>query len=620
MNRYSLTALILLLTLTSFLIAAPAPTRPVSIGVISNYDSHLARNANLGWVRMDIIWKEIQPTAGAWNIGQTNDRINYALANGQQVLAILHVVPPWLSSDGDIPPYSTTEWSAFVRRLAFEFRGRIAAYEIWNEPDQKNISYQDDGIGWGRNVEEPPLYIDFVRAAALEIRSQAPGTLVVAPAFMSRNNADGADNRKRRFLQQAESKFYPDGQGTSFIDVISVHNNAGSTEAADTMGWRLNYENLAYVWNHAASMRQRPVWVTEYGWRTNAVGETNQRILTCQVTQAYTGFRNPSYTHLNDWDVRRAFIYTDRDINNGISNTIYNPNGTPKLVVTQYLQYLPYPAVQQPTGSPVCTSATGFSSIAPTISAPNTLKGAFTDLGLRDPGAVIPAGFKELAVNRSPEGLGTQVLFGDSRGGTLSIDVTPARGASRGFLTEAGAEWTSGDLQISISGLHDGLPVGKDAVRAMAAALDTGFSSACLAETIRSDENAVQRLGFSTPKTPAGFTAKAARIEYTHLTIGCGAEVATHTPDLDFTWTFENAAGGVIRAGIYRYGQTFEGNHFGERSLHWNGTGGARYWVASDPDVAVPDRETLRAVAASMDSAFGKAESGDKLQGKDRRH
>src|SRR5436190_22137632 len=600
--RYFLIALALALALP--LAANHPPTRPVSIGVVANYDQNLARNANLGWTRLDIIWKDIQPTSGAWNIGPVNSQIDNAIANGQQVLAILHVVPPWLTSDGDIPPYSTTEWSAFVRRLASEFRSRIAAYEIWNEPDQKNISYSSDGIGWGRNVEEPPLFIDFVRTAAIEIRAQAPGRLVAAPAFMSRNNADGADNRKRRILQQAEGTYYPDGQGTSFIDVISVHNNAGSTESADTMGNRLNYENLAYFWNHAFSMRHRPVWVTEFGWRSNAVGDTGQRQLTCQVAQSYSGYRNPSYTHLNDWDVRRAFIFTLWDPSNQISNTIYYANGTPKTVVTQYLQYLPYPAVQQPAGSPVCTSATGFASVVEA----STPKAALADFGLRDPAAALPSGFKEAGISRSAEGQRTEVLFADDAGGTISVNVEPAREAARGFLIESGAEWTSGNSRISISGLREGMPFGKNAVRAIASAVDASFGGACLAETIRSDDDAVARLGYASPKAPAGFTLKDAAIESTDLTLGWGADVAAPTPDLDFVWTFEDASGRVIRAGIYRYGQSFEGAHSGERSLHWKGTGDARYFVAYDAAVTNPDRAALRAIAESMDPAFAKAE------------
>src|SRR6185295_14436457 len=355
-----------------------------------------------------------------------------------------HDTPPWLTSNGKIPPYSTTEWSSFVRRLAQEFRGRIAAYEIWNEPDQKDIS--QDGA-WGRNIEEPPLYIDFVHAAAVEIRAHAPGTLVVAPSFLSRNNAPGADNRKVRILQQAEWTYYPDGQGSSFIDVISVHNNAQNSESATEMGRRLNYENLAYVWNHAPSMRHRPVWVTEYGWRSNAVGESGQRQRTREVNKSYTGYFLPQWTDLDDWDVRRAFIYTLRAPDNGISNTIFRADGSPKPVVTQYLQFLPYPAVQNPNDSPSC-SGTGFA--ASVASASEDAGEALTDLGLRDPSAAIPSGFSELAVDRTSDGLSTAVLFGDSTGGTIIIVVSsaPTQVTGRGLLTDVGSEWTSGALQI----------------------------------------------------------------------------------------------------------------------------------------------------------------------------
>jgi hypothetical protein len=328
------------------------------------------------------------------------------------------------------------------------------------------------------------------------------------------------------------------------------------------------------------------------------VGDTGQRQLTCQVAQSYSGYRNPSYTHLNDWDVRRAFIFTLWDPSNQISNTIYYANGSPKTVVTQYLQYLPYPAVQQPAGSPVCTSATGFASVVEA----STPKAALADLGLRDPAGALPSGFKEIATSRS------ELLFGDDAGGRISVDIEPASDTQRGFLTESGAEWTAGSTRVSISGLRDGAPIGKNAVRAIASAVDASFGGACLAETIRSDDDTVARLGYASPKAPFGFTLKDAAVEYTHLTLGCGADVAKHTPDLDFVWTFEDASGRVIRAGIYRYGQSFEGAHTGERSLHWKGTGDARYFVAYDAAVTNPDRAALHAIAESMDPAFAKAE------------
>jgi hypothetical protein len=284
--------LLLLVVLTILVMSSSGAkgqtTRPVSIGVNANWEQNLALSAHLGWTRMDVPWNRVNPSNGVWDFAVTDSEVDYAVSQGQQILGILHYPPQWVGggSNANIPPLTTAEWSEYVRRVAQRYRGKIAAYEIWNEPDEPSTSQM--GIGWGRNIEEPPLYVDFVHAAAAQIRAQTPGTLVVAPVFESRNTGSGVDNRKRRILQQIQAAVYPDGPGYSFIDVVSVHNNAGDTEPSKTMGWRLNYENLAYVWNHCPSLKTSPIWVTEYGWKSNAVTESGQREKICNVTRIYT--------------------------------------------------------------------------------------------------------------------------------------------------------------------------------------------------------------------------------------------------------------------------------------------------------------------------------------------
>ena len=388
------------LIVTALILAATpcvsaASTRPVSIGVNANWEQNLALQANLGWTRLDIAWSDINPQPNVWDFAVTDSRVNDALAQGQQILAILHVVPSWLTTNADIPPLSTSQWSTFVQQMAQHFAGRIAAYEIWNEPDDSNIN--GDGIGWGRNIEEPPLYTDFVHAAAVQIRAYAPGTLVVAPAFQSRNTASGVDNRKKRILEQIQAASYSaHGPGYNFVDAVSVHNNAGDTEPSRDMGRRLNYENLAYVWNHAPSMRTKPIWVTEYGLEIQLVTEAGQSEKICNVTRTYTGLLEAAYTNLGDWDVRRAFIYALKD---GGSRQIFRSDNTPKPTVTQYLQHLAYPAVQNPAYSADYPACSGIGLAAFAASSPATSGDVWSSLvrfGLRDPRSRIPAGFPEL--------------------------------------------------------------------------------------------------------------------------------------------------------------------------------------------------------------------------------
>lgn len=583
-------------------------TRPVSIGVNANWEQNLALSAHIGWTRMDIPWDRINPSNGAWDFSVTDSEVNYAISQGQQILGILHDPPQWVGggTNANIPPITTTEWSEYVRRVAQRYRGKIAAYEIWNEPDDPTTNKY--GIGWGRNIEEPPLYVDFVHTAAVQIRAQAPGTLVVAPVFTSGNTASGVDNRKRRILQQIQAAVYPDGLGYSSIDVVSVHNNANDTESSKTMGWRLNYQNLAYVWNHCPSLKTAPIWVTEYGWKANSVGDSGVREKICNVTRIYTGALEASYTNLSDWNVRRSFIYLEKDP--ASSRAIFRADNSATPTVTQYLQLLSYPAVQNPALSgdyPSCGGSTAFAATKRAGQPAGDLGTAFSSLGLLDPRSALPAGASVLDAEISPDGRSLDVAFKDSKGGVINISVSPAapENQSRRLLTDAGAEWTSGTLHILVSGMLSGFPYGKGALRSVAAHLDPSFNRACMIESIQTDENTVRALGFSPPAAPPGFTPKSALIELTSPTQGCGAQASGYAPVLDFTWTYADPAGEVVRAGIYRYGSASGISLRSPGSLHWGDGNGNRYWVAAETDAVTPSlQDALYSIARSMNPAF----------------
>jgi hypothetical protein len=581
-------------------------TRPVSIGANANYEQELARAANLGWSRIDVLWRDINPAPGTFSWSASDAQINNAVADGQQILAILHVVPSWANGgkDEDVPPLSTTAWSEFVRQVAQRYRGKIAAYEIWNEPDTGSTS--QFGIGWGRNIEEPPLYVDFLHAAAVEIRAQAPGTLVVGPAFMSRNNGSGVDNRKRRILQQITAANYPDGPGTNFIDVISVHNNAGDTEHELTMGNRLNYENLAYVWNHAPAIRTKPVWVTEFGYRANAVGWNGQRDKICRLVKVYTAGYGASSTDLDDWDVRRGFIYVLIDRGNSTSRAIYTATASPLPVVTQYLQRLAYPAVQNPglpTSFPNCSGA---ALLPGGLEQAEDLGERLARLGLGDLRGVLPTEFSEVESGHSVGGESVDAVFRSEDGGRVLLHVSSASPLNaEQSLTDAGAEWTRGAVHVSLSGSRAGGPLGNELVRQLATAIDPEFDELCLTETVTADERTLTRLGYLPPAAPAGFEKASASIELTRPTSGCEASAPTSSQLVDATWTFHDGRGATMRAGLYRYNERGRKTVIGPRSLHWSDDAGTWYWVAADPGLAIPElRDKLLEVALSMDPEF----------------
>lgn len=579
---------------------AAAATRPVSVGANANYEQNLARSANLGWSRIDLLWDTINPQAGVWNFAATDAQINVAVANGQQILAILHSVPAWANGgqNTNVPPTSTTAWAEFVRRVAQRYRGRIAAYEIWNEPDQKSTG--SPGIGWGRDIEERPLYVDFVHAAAVEIRAQAPGTLVVAPAFQSRYTSSGSDNRKRRILQQIQAAVYADGAGPSFIDVISIHNNAQDDEPSRTQGVRLVTENLRYVQNHAPSLRNRPVWVTEYGWRSNAVGLSGQREKICNLTKIYTGLLEASYTGLGGWDVRRGFIYVLKAP--GVSSSIFNADNSPKPVVTQYLQALAYPALQQPALSAQYPSCAGTGA---QLISEQDLASALETLGLSNLEAALPTGFGLSSAEVSETG-GISALYTTATGDTIDLMITAATpdNEDRRSLTAAGAEWVSKGMHLALAGSEGDLPLGNAAVAELAGTLDRDFADACVVESREDDKADLSEFGFEAPALPEGWTLDASRLEITRPVEAC-PDSKSAVPDLDLSWAFSDGNGNVIRVGAYRYDGGRDRDYFVEdQSFHWTREDGISFYVASDSPLTRELQALLETVARKLDPAF----------------
>jgi len=591
--------------------AAQAAPRPVSIGVNANYEHNLARAANIGWVRIDVVWYAINPAPGAWDFSGLDGQVQSAIDNGQQILGILSHPPTWVGGgpNHNGPPLSTAEWSEFVGRVAQKYRGKIAAYEIWNEPDQK--SGNKEGIGWTRNIEESPLYVDFVHVAAQQIRAQAPGTLVVAPVFQSRNDSDGADNRKRRIFQQIQAATYADGPGSNFIDVASFHANAASDEGPGTMASVLRSQNLAYLQNYAPSLRNRPIWVTEFGWRSNAVGETTQRQRICEFLRLQTGSWNASQTGLDQWDIRRSFIYLLKDP--GSSAAIYRGDGTPTPTVTEYLQRLTYPATQNTVVNgdydpPSCFGTTaggdppgggGGGGPLPTF-APKSSAAANVDALVSKASM---QGYR--VVDATANDGASSIALEDDRGGHIAVSMRAAQeGDEVGNLSDSGIRWRRGDTVTTIAASNSAAAAGRNRLLALAKSFDVAVADACLSESLDADaidDSALAARGVRAPSAPRGYVAVRTSAELSRRIGRCsGSDEGT----VDAVWELRNRNGSTLQAGVYRYGEA-DGNAFiaDARSIHWSDANGFRYWVSALSG-ATPSRTTLEQIARSLDPTF----------------
>ena len=141
-------------------------------------DIQLARDGGFHWVKQRFEWRNIEGKAKGefeWN---EPDRILDAISQaGLKVVARVDNQPKWASSSiqwpGSGPPDNPTDWTDFLTALATRYKGRIQAYEIWNEP---NLDRE-----WGDKQPDPAAYTAMLKASYAGIKAADPQALVVLP-------------------------------------------------------------------------------------------------------------------------------------------------------------------------------------------------------------------------------------------------------------------------------------------------------------------------------------------------------------------------------------------------------------------------------------------------------
>ena len=358
--------------------------RPVVIG--TNDGGPLSRAANVGWTRVSVYWSAVEPSPGAWTWSEADAAVDGARANGQQVLYILSGAPSWACgcANGAAPP-PIDLWKRYVGRVAEHMKGRVAAYEIWNEPDLSgNATY---GVGWDADLTVAPRYVDYLVEAARIVRAVDPAARIVGPSL-----SGGWNYRTLQIFSQLEGTEFPDGNASSFVDVISVHANAHddwtAADAAERLWWNKLYPLQTYNPRNAG----KPIWLSEFGWSSDAIGEAAQRDRIRDFLVGATG----ESARLAPFRITHAFIYVlARGCETGQS--IYRCDSTPKVVVTEYLQTLPFPAVQA-VRPPFAAEARSSTRSRPAVSSTRGIPPA------RSGAPLSPRGLRGGFPSRSPAG------------------------------------------------------------------------------------------------------------------------------------------------------------------------------------------------------------------------
>jgi len=280
----------------------------------------------MGWVRIDFIWAAVQPARGTYDWRLYDALVAAAEQRGLSILAIIAYTPGWATDGAEISgvPRSVDDWTTFCTKAANRYKGRIAAWEVWNEPNLAKF--------WAGSRQQ--WWSQILIPGADAIHAADPQALVAGPALAHIGSRDW-HHWLLETLQTAGSRIdvvtHHLYDGDSFSDVTEKLD--GSTQFGNTPSlWNLVAPSVREVLKQA-NARSKPFWLTETGWESDAVGEATQ-------ADDYAGLLGQWFAGhpTRNW-VKKIFFYELQDGSSDFSWGVVRPNGTLKPAYATYRDF-----------------------------------------------------------------------------------------------------------------------------------------------------------------------------------------------------------------------------------------------------------------------------------------
>jgi polysaccharide biosynthesis protein PslG len=225
----------------------------------------LIENAGFAWVRQQIHWRDIEGERGQFNWEPLDKTVAATRKRDLHLLLSIVRSPSWATEGGDDGlPDDLKAFANFLHTLATRYRGQVAAYEVWNEP---NLSIENGGT-----PATPEQYLGLLKVSYSAIKSANPCALVLAaPLSPTTTNHHSLAADDMEFYERLYA--LDDGAFKWAADIVAMHPGGGSYHPME--GWSVHQPHRSrYYFRHIEQVYNlmqrngdnRQVWITEVGW------------------------------------------------------------------------------------------------------------------------------------------------------------------------------------------------------------------------------------------------------------------------------------------------------------------------------------------------------------------
>jgi polysaccharide biosynthesis protein PslG len=215
--------------------------------------------ASAGWAREDFQFSSIGrvPDPAGWRWECADAAVEALSSRNIAVLGVLGgPVPGWSVGEPGGPdsrrPPDVGAFAQFAGAAAARYAGRVAAWQIWNEPDNP--------LYWSP-TPDPAAYAALLQAASSAIRNADPAARILSGGLVSPDPARG-------FLEALHAA----GAWEAF-DIVAVN------PYADPWGpeeGQIGAMGVGAVKALVDRLGPKPIWATEFGWSSGPADRTRE--------------------------------------------------------------------------------------------------------------------------------------------------------------------------------------------------------------------------------------------------------------------------------------------------------------------------------------------------------